>query len=197
MTIFGYARVSTEDQTLELQRTELQSKGCTKIFAEKISGARSDRPQLAKLLKALKAGDVVVVTKLDRLARSIHDLQSILRAIQTASADFKVLDMPSLDTTNPYGKLLFDILGALAEFERSLIKTRTSEGRKAAKAIGVHLGRPRKLTPTQTQEALERLKNGESLVAVARTFNVDPTAIGRLKIKAIKSVWSGQIYLSK
>jgi DNA invertase Pin-like site-specific DNA recombinase len=195
MTVIGYARVSTEDQTLELQRTELEGKGCSKIFAEKIGGARADRPQLAKLLKALKAGDVVVVTKLDRLARSTHDLQNILRAIQTASADFKVLDTPSLDTTNVYGKLLFDILGALAEFERNMIKARTSEGRKAAKALGVHLGRPRKLTPTQRQEALERLKNGESLVAVARTFNVDPTTIGRLKVKAIKSVWSGQTYV--
>jgi len=197
MTIYGYARLTTDDQTLELQRSELQSKGCSKIFAEKMSGARWDRPQLATLLKALKAGDCVVVTKLDRLARSTHDLQSILRAIQNASADFKVLDTPSLDTTNPYGKLLFHILGALAEFERSLNKTRTSEGRKAARARGVHLGRPRKLTPIQRQEALERLKNGESLVAVARTFNVDPTTIGRLKIGAIKSVWSGQIYLSK
>ncbi len=180
MIVYGYARVSTEDQTLELQRSELQGKGCTKIFAEKISGARSDRPQLAKLLKALKAGDVVVVTKLDRLARSTHDLQSILRAIQTSSADFKVLDTPSLDTTNPYGKLLFDILGALAEFERSLIKTRTSEGRKAARARGVHLGRPRKLNQDQRQEASARLQNGESLVSVARTFDVDPTTIGRL-----------------
>ena len=195
MAIYGYARVSTDDQTLDAQRDALEAQGC-KIFAEKISGARSDRPQLAKLLKALKAGDVVIVTKLDRLARSTHDLQSILRAIQTANVDFRVLDTPSLDTTNPYGKLLFDILGALAEFERSLIKTRTSEGRKAAKAIGVHLGRPRKLTPTQRREALKRLKNGESLVAVARTFNVDPTTIGRLTIGAIKSVWSGQIYLS-
>jgi DNA invertase Pin-like site-specific DNA recombinase len=180
MAMYGYARVSTEDQTLGLQQTELQAKGCTKIFAEKISGARSDRPQLAKLLKALKPSDVVVVTKLDRLARSTHDLQSILRAIQNARADFKVLDTPSLDTTNAYGKLLFDILGALAEFERSLIKTRTSEGRKAAKARGVHLGRPSKLNHNQKQEALERMKAGESLVDIARTYNVDPTTIGRL-----------------
>jgi DNA invertase Pin-like site-specific DNA recombinase len=181
MTIYGYARVSTDDQTLELQQTELKAKGCNKIFAEKISGARSDRPQLAKLLKGLRAGDVIVVTKLDRLARSTHDLQSILRAIQTANSDFKVLDTPSLDTTNPYGKLLFDIVGALAEFERSLIKTKTSEGRKAAKARGVHLGRPRKLNHDQKLEALTRLHNGESLVSVARTFGVDPTTIGRLE----------------
>jgi DNA invertase Pin-like site-specific DNA recombinase len=180
MTIYGYARVSTEDQTLELQRAALEAKGCSKLFAEKISGARSDRPQLTKLLKALKPGDVVVVTKLDRLARSTVDLQNILQSIKTASADFKVLDTPSLDTTNPYGKLLFDILGALAEFERSMIKTRTSEGRNAARARGVHLGRPRKLKPHQREEALTRLQNGESLVSVARTFDVDPTTIGRL-----------------
>ena len=180
MTIYGYARVSTEDQTLELQRAALEAKGCSKLFGEKISGARSDRPQLTKLLKALKPGDVVVVTKLDRLARSTVDLQNILQSIKTASADFKVLDTPSLDTTNPYGKLLFDILGALAEFERSMIKTRTSEGRNAARARGVHLGRPRKLKPHQREEALTRLQNGESLVSVARTYNVDPTTIGRL-----------------
>lgn len=180
MAIYGYARVSTDDQTLELQQTSLSAAGASKLFSEKMSGARSDRPQLAKLLKALKPGDVVVVTKLDRLARSTHDLQSILRAIQTAQADFKVLDTPSLDTTNPYGKLLFDILGALAEFERSLIKTRTSEGRKAAKARGVHLGRPKKLDHNQRQEALARLQNGETLTSIARTFGVDPTTIGRL-----------------
>src|SRR5258706_9163497 len=180
MSIYGYARVSTEDQTLELQRAALEAKGCSKLFAEKISGARSDRPQLTKLLKALKAGDVVVVTKFDRLARSTVDLQNILQSIKTASADFKVLDTPSLDTTNPYGKLLFDILGALAEFERSMIKTRTTEGRNAARARGVHLGRPRKLKPHQREEALTRLQNGESLVSVSRTFDVDPTTIGRL-----------------
>src|SRR4029077_13327585 len=96
-----------------------------------------DRPQLAKLIKSLKTGDCVLITKLDRLARSTHDLQNILKAIQTANADFKVIDTPSLDTTNPYGKVLFDILGALAEFERSLIKSRTSEGRVKARANGI------------------------------------------------------------
>jgi DNA invertase Pin-like site-specific DNA recombinase len=182
MSVYGYACGSTGDQALDMQQTELKAEGCSKVFAEKISGARSDRPQLAKLLKSLKPGDVVVVTKLDRLARSTHDLQNTLKAIQTADADFKVLDNPSLDTTNQHGKLLFDILGALAELERTLIKTRTSEGRKAAKARGVHLGRPRKLNHDQRQEALARMRSGESLVDIARTFNVDPTTIGRLHL---------------
>jgi DNA invertase Pin-like site-specific DNA recombinase len=178
--IFGYARVSTDDQSLDLQHEALTQAGCTKVFAEKISGARSDRPQLAKLLKSLRAGDLLVITKLDRLARSTHDLQVTLKALRSVDADFKVLDNPALDTTTLHGKLLFDIMGAIAEFERGMIAARTSEGRKAAKARGVHMGRPPKLTPHQRREALQRRSNGDSLADIARTFGVDPTTIGRM-----------------
>jgi DNA invertase Pin-like site-specific DNA recombinase len=150
------------------------------VFAEKMSGARSDRPQLKKLLKSLQPGDLLVTTKLDRLARSTHDLQVTLKALQRAGADIKVLDNPALDTTTLHGKLLFDILGAIAEFERGIIAARTSEGRKAAKARGVHMGRPPKLTPHQRREALQRRENGDSLADIARTFGVDPTTIGRM-----------------
>jgi len=111
--------VSTDGQTLDAQQAELTAAGCTKIYAEKMSGARSDRPQLAKLLKALKPGDVMIVTKLDRLARSIRDLLNITHDIGAAGAGFKVLDNPALDTTTPHGKLLFDVLAAIGEFERS------------------------------------------------------------------------------
>jgi DNA invertase Pin-like site-specific DNA recombinase len=121
-----------------------------------------------------------LITKLDRLARSTHDLQSILKAIQTANANFKVLDTPSLDTTNPYGKLLFDILGALAEFERSLIKSRTSEGRTKAKANGIKFGRKPTLNHHQKVEAIKRRDNGETLADIAKTYNVDPKTIGKL-----------------
>jgi DNA invertase Pin-like site-specific DNA recombinase len=180
MATVGYARVSTDDQTLDIQHELLAEAGCTKVFAEKISGARSDRPQLAKLLKSLQSGDLVVITKLDRLARSTHDLQVTLKALEKVGADFKVLDNPALDTTTPHGKLLFDVLGAIAEFERKLIASRTAEGRKAAKARGVHMGRPPKLTPHQRREALQRRENGDSLADIARTFGVDPTTIGRM-----------------
>ena len=111
--------MSTDGQTLDAQQAELTAAGCTKIYAEKMSGARSDRPQLAKLLKALKPGDVMIVTKLDRLARSIRDLLNITHDIGAAGAGFKVLDNPALDTTTPHGKLLFDVLAAIGEFERS------------------------------------------------------------------------------
>lgn len=180
MTTYGYARVSTGGQTLDAQTDQLRNAGASKLFSEKESGARSDRPQLAKLIKSLKTGDCILITKLDRLARSTHDLQNILKAIQNANADFKVLDTPSLDTTNPYGKLLFDILGALAEFERSLIKSRTSEGRVKAKANGIKFGRKPKLNHHQKLEAIKRRDNGETLADIAKTYNVDPTTIGRL-----------------
>jgi DNA invertase Pin-like site-specific DNA recombinase len=181
MTILGCARVSTDDQTLDIQHAALAQAGCTKVFAEKISGARSDRPQLAKLLKSLGPGDLVVITKLDRLARSTHDLQVTLKSLRAAGADFKVLDNPALDTTTVHGKLLFDIMGAIAEFERGMIVARTSEGRKAAKARGVHMGRPPKLSPHQRREALQRRANGDSLADIARSFGVDPTTIGRMQ----------------
>jgi DNA invertase Pin-like site-specific DNA recombinase len=180
MTIYGYAGILTDGQTLDGQTDQLRSAGASKLFSEKESGARSDRPQLAKLIKSLKTGDCVLITKLDRLARSTHDLQNILKAIQTANADFKVIDTPSLDTTNPYGKVLFDILGALAEFERSLIKSRTSEGRVKARANGIKFGRKPKLTHHQKLEAIKRRDHGETLADIAKTYNVDPTTIGRL-----------------
>ena len=181
MATIGYARVSTDGQTLDAQQAELTGSGCIKIYAEKMSGARGDRPQLGRLLKALQPGDVVLVTKLDRLARSTRDLLNIAHAIGEAGAGFKVLDNPALDTTTMHGELLFTVLGAIAAFERKLIAARTSEGRKAAKARGVHMGRPRKLTQHQRTEALQRVAGGESLAAIARTFGVDPTTIGRLQ----------------
>jgi DNA invertase Pin-like site-specific DNA recombinase len=131
VTVYGFARASTDDQTLELLRSELQASGCRKLFCQKVSGAGSDRPQLAKLLKAFKAGDCLVVTKLERLARSTRDLQTIPKAVRTAHADFRVLDTPSLDTTSPYRKLLFDILAALAELERKFNQDQNRSGKKS------------------------------------------------------------------
>ena len=180
MTVFGYARVSTAGQTLASQDAQLHAAGCAKVYAEKVSGAKTDRPELAKLIRRLEAGDVLVVTRLDRLARSTRDLLNILDAIGKAGAGFKSLSDAWADTTTPHGRLMLTILGGLAEFERELILARTGDGRARAKAKGVRFGRPRKLTPHQRQEALQRLADGETQADVARTYNVDATTIGRL-----------------
>src|SRR6516165_6666840 len=128
MTTYGYARVSTDGQSLQSQTQALQGVGCARIFAEKISGAYSDRPQLAKAIAALGQGDTLVVCKLDRLARSTRDLLNTLDAIGKAGATFKSLADGWADTTTPHGRLMLTVLGGLAEFERHLIITSTSEG---------------------------------------------------------------------
>jgi DNA invertase Pin-like site-specific DNA recombinase len=145
-----------------------------------VSGARTDRPELAKLLRALEPGDVLIVTRLDRLARSTRDLLNILDQVSEAGGGFKSLKDAWADTTTPHGRLMPTVLGGLAEFERELIRARTGEGRKRAKERGVKFGRPRKLTPHQRQEALHRLAAGERQADIARTYAVDPTTIGRL-----------------
>ena len=182
MTIYGYARVSTDGQTLEAQQATLAQAGATKVFAERVSGASvTNRPALARALKALGEGDVLLVTRLDRLARSTRDLLNVLDAVCKAGAGFRSLAEAWADTTTPHGKLMLTILGGLAEFERELIKARTSEGRKRAKARGVHMGRPPALDPHQRREALARLAAGEAATDIARTFGVNHTTIGRLR----------------
>jgi DNA invertase Pin-like site-specific DNA recombinase len=178
--IYGYARVSTKDQALETQLAALQNADCEKIYAEKVSGARADRVELGKLLKVIGNGDVLIITRLDRLARSTRDLLNILDTLARAGAGFKSLADAWADTTTPHGRLMLTILGGLAEFERELIRARTTEGRRRAKERGVHMGRPRKLTPHQQQEALSRRKNGETLVDIARSYNVSHPTISRL-----------------
>jgi DNA invertase Pin-like site-specific DNA recombinase len=159
MTIYGYARVSTDGQSLASQDAELHAAGCAKVYAEKISGARSDRPELAKALKRLTVGDVLIVTRLDRLARSTRDLLNILDDIAKRGAGFKSLHDAWADTTSAHGRLMVTILAGLAEFERELILARTSDGRTRAKARGIRFGRPAALTVHQRQEALQRLAN--------------------------------------
>jgi DNA invertase Pin-like site-specific DNA recombinase len=180
MTSYGYARVSTKDQTLASQDAQLRAAGCAKVFAETISGAKSDRPELAKVLKRLTAGDVLVVTRLDRLARSTRDLLNILDQIGKAGAGFKSLHDTWADTTTPHGRLMVTILGGLAEFERELILARTDDGRKRAQAKGVKFGRPNALTPYQRQEAMERLEKGEAQADIARSYGVSQATISRL-----------------
>jgi DNA invertase Pin-like site-specific DNA recombinase len=180
MPLFGYARVSTRDQDLAAQDAELMAAGCAKVFREKISGAKTDRPELVKAIGRLEPGDVLVVTRLDRLARSTRDLLNVIAAVTERGAGFKSLKDAWADTTSAHGRLMLTVLGGLAEFERELIRARTGEGRKRAKERGVRFGRPRKMTPHQRQEALQRLAGGETQADVARTYNVDATTIGRL-----------------
>src|SRR3954471_18494239 len=169
--LVGYARVSTVGQTLEAQLEQLTQAECDPVFREKTSGARLDRKQLQKLLKSLRSGDTVVVTRIDRLARSTFDLFAIVRQIVEAGAQFRSLAEPWADTSTSTGRLMLAVLGGLADVERDLIRTRAAEGRSRAKARGVHLGRPPKLTHLQRREATTRLAAGESLSDVARTFN--------------------------
>jgi DNA invertase Pin-like site-specific DNA recombinase len=178
--IVGYARVSTDGQSLEAQQAALRQAGAEKVFAEKISGAVSDRKALAKAIAALGAGDVLLVTRLDRLARSTRDLLNVLASVAERGAGFRSLADPMIDTTSPHGKLIIAVLGALAEFERSMILSRTAEGRKRAQAAGVRFGRKPSLTPHQRQEALRRRAEGQSLMEIGRLFNVSHSTIARL-----------------
>ncbi len=173
MTTYGYARVSTKD-------AQLQAAGCANIYAETVSGARTDRPELGKVLKRLEAGDVLVVTRLDRLARSTRDLLNILDVIGKAGASFKSLGDTWADTTTPHGRLMLTVLGGLAEFERELILARTDDGRKRAKARGVKFGRPPTLTAHQRQEAIQQLAEGATQADLARTYGVSQATISRL-----------------
>ena len=179
--IIGYARVSTDGQTLEHQQSALQAAGCERVFAEKQSGAKTDRQQLAKALAALTAGDTLVVCKLDRLARGTRDLLNTLAAIADAGATFKSLGDPWCDTTSAHGRLMLTVLGGLAELERHLILARTSEGRQRAQARGVKFGRKPKLTAHQQQEAIQRRARGEALVDIARSYAVSHSTISRLE----------------
>ena len=180
MPTYGYARVSTDGQSLASQDAELHAAGCAKVYAEKISGARCDRPALAKVLKRLDTGDVLIVTRLDRLARSTRDLLNILDDIAKRGAGFKSLHDAWADTTSAHGRLMVTILAGLAEFERELILARTSDGRTRAKARGVRFGRPSVLTPHQRTEALQRLAHGEAQADLARSYGVSQATISRL-----------------
>src|SRR5262250_1191046 len=152
--IYGYARVSTDGQSVAAQVATLNAAGTTKVFREVASGAKTDRAQLRKAIAALETGDVLMVTRLDRLARSTRDLLNTLAAITGKKAGFRSLGDAWADTTTPHGRLMLTVLGGLAEFERELIIARTGEGRTRAKARGVRFGRPPSLTPHQRREAM-------------------------------------------
>jgi DNA invertase Pin-like site-specific DNA recombinase len=177
----GYARVSSEGQSLSAQLDELRAAGCAQVFQEKISGARSDRRELPRLMSRIGEGDTLIVCRLDRLARSSRDLLNILHELGLKKASFKSLHDPWADTSTPHGRLMVTVLAGLAEFERSLIRSRTSEGRVRALREGVRFGRRPKLTAHQRREALRRREKGESLVAIARSYAVSHSTISRLR----------------
>jgi DNA invertase Pin-like site-specific DNA recombinase len=178
--IVGYARVSTDGQTLDAQQAALREAGCERVYSEKISGAVTDRPALAKAIGGLGNGDTLIVTKLDRLARSTRDLLNTLAAVGDAGATFRSLGDSWADTTTAHGRLMLTVLGGLAEFERHLILVRTSEGRTRAQQRGVKFGRKQKLTLHQRQEAIARREAGEALVEIGRSYNVSHSTISRL-----------------
>jgi DNA invertase Pin-like site-specific DNA recombinase len=178
--IIGYARVSTDGQTLDAQQAALKANGAERIFSEKISGAVTDRKQLTKAIEALGNGDVLLVTRLDRLARSTRDLLNILDSVSKAGAKFKSLADSWADTSTMHGELMITILGGLATFERHLIRARTDEGRKRAQARGVRFGRKPKLSHYQVEEAVTRRAAGEPLTDIGRSYGVSHSTISRL-----------------
>lgn len=173
----GYARVSTEDQNLDLQLDALRHQGCVKIFEEKMTGTTKSRPVLNQAIKALKAGDVLVVWKLDRLGRSLQDLIEILKLLESKNVGFHSIS-DGIDTTSSCGRLLFHIIGAIAEFECNQISERTKAGLQAARLRGSKLGRPRAMSDEQV--ALARSLSGDlSLTDIATRLNVGRTTLWR------------------
>ncbi len=181
MTMIGYARVSTDGQSVDAQVAELAAAGVEKMFKEKVTGAKTDRLELKRAMAAVQAGDVFIVTRLDRLARSTRDLLNVLAVLAHEGVGFRSLRDTWADTTTAHGRLMVTIFAGLAEFERELILTRTGEGRQRAKDRGVRLGRNPKLTPHQRREALERRESGESVTEIARSYAVHHATISRLR----------------
>ncbi len=168
--LLGYARVSTDDQHLTLQRAALREAGCRRLYEEKVSGVRRDRPELARLLDAVREGDVLVVARLDRLARSTRDLLDIAERLREADAGLRSLAEPWADTTSPAGRMVLTVFAGIAEFERALILGRTSAGRDAAKRRGVRFGRPPALTDEQITLGQRLISEGASVRTAARTL---------------------------
>src|SRR5262245_13481527 len=183
----GYARVSTSEQDLSGQLAALREAGCERIFSEKRSGASDDRAALRRMLKEAQPGDVVMVVRLDRLARSVRDLLNILERFSRDDVGFVSLREKHIDTTSAGGRLVLNIMASIAEFERELIQARMAEGRKRAINNGVKFGPPFKLDAFQKREALARIKAGESQSLIARTYGVDRATISRLQKRAAAS----------
>ena len=176
----GYARVSTVGQSFDEQVERLTAEGCEKIFSEKISGAKRDRPELAEAIDFASAGDTFMVTKLDRLARSTFELTQIGERLKDKGVGFVVVDQPEINTTTPTGQLVYTILGALGQFERDLIVTRTGEGRKAAIKKGVRFGRKPQLKTKQIKELRVDFKAGVERAELAKKYKLSVSSVYRL-----------------
>lgn len=183
----GYARVSTIGQTLENQIKTLKEYGCHRVYCEKASGADTNRLELRKLIVNLKEGQSVVVTRIDRLARSTFDLFAIVKSITDKKAQFYSLAEPWTDTSTSTGRLMLAVLGGLADVERDLIRTRTSEGRARAIAQGKKMGRPRRITDIQRLEIIQKRKEGETLEKISKTFGIASATVSRIVSQARKS----------
>ena len=185
--LIGYARVSTQDQDTAVQIAALNNSGCERIFQEKASGGRWDRPELHRLLGQLRKGDVLVVWKLDRLSRSLKDVLSLMEKIDQAGAGFRSLT-EVIDTTSPAGRMMMQIVGTFAEFERAMLRERTRSGLDAARKQGRVGGRRPKLKPHQQEEIVHLINSGQKTAAdAARLFNVHPATVSRLLQRGKKS----------
>lgn len=179
--LIGYARVSTDDQDAQLQRDALTAAGCSRIFEDKASGKNTDRPELAAVLDYLRPGDTLVVWKLDRFARSLIDLVTTVDILREQGIGFKVLTgaLANIDTGTPDGRLMLQVIGAMAEFERSLIKERTQAGLKAARVQGRIGGRPTVVNEDVLAVARARKAKGESVSAIAKALGVSRATLYR------------------
>lgn len=179
--LIGYARVSTTGQRLEAQIEQLRNAGCERIHREKRTGCDRKRVQLEKMPGDISDADTLIVTSLDRLARSTHDLLEITRSLEARGADFKSLREPWADTTSPTGKFLLTVFAGLSELERNLVKDRTEAGRQSARKRGVKFGRKPKLATHRQSEVARMLNEGQSIRSMARHFNVGVATIDRIK----------------
>jgi len=185
--LLGYARVSTDDQDLALQRRALREAGCRRLYEEKLSGAQRNRPELARLLDQVRDDDVLVVTRLDRLARSTRDLLDVAERLRDAGAGVRSLAEPWADTTSPAGRMVLTVFAGIAEFERALILGRTSAGRVAAQQKGVRFGRPPALASDQVVLGRKLVEEGKPVREVARLLKVHRTTLYRELAKAMAS----------
>ncbi len=182
--LIGYARVSTNDQETATQVAALKAAGCERIYREKASGGRWDRPELHRLLDQLRKRDVLVVWKLDRLSRSLRDVLTIMERLSEAEADFRSLT-EAIDTTTPAGRMMMQMVGAFAEFERAMLRERTKAGLESARREGRIGGRPSKLTPQQQTEIKKMISRGGKTAAdAARLFKIHPATVSRLLARA-------------
>lgn len=182
--MLGYARVSTSEQDTTAQVSALRCAGCEKIFREKASGGRWDRPELHRLLDQLRKGDILVVSRLDRLSRSLRDVLTVMERVQEAKAGFRSLT-EAIDTTTAPGRMMMQMVGAFAEFERAMLRERTKAGLDAARKRGRIGGRRPKLRPHQQEEIVSMVSKGTKTAAdAARLFNVHPATVSRILAKA-------------